>query len=162
MAYRAISKANASRMIDTTQAYRRMTFKEDTGRKPRETTKTTNPEKLDQYLDDVVKKLEKLQREDNRKNPDAKVGYFKRRQEIYDEQYKCHHDALSRCRSPFQTDCILTETLGLRPDTLPEERWASAQDLEDLELEACSKNSILENWSTPTIDFDYQHERDQD
>ena len=35
-------------------------------------------------MDNVVKKQEKLQKEDGKEDPDAKVGYNKRKQEIYD------------------------------------------------------------------------------
>ena len=102
MAYKAISKANAKRMIETSQERRRERFE------------AAKAEKLDNYMEDVVRKLEKLQKEEDGEDG---VKYIKRKKELWDAQYIRHCHNLVRTKEPFQADYILLEILGLRPDT---------------------------------------------
>ena len=66
MAYKAISKANAKRMIETSQEHRRERFK------------AAKAERLDNYMEDVVRKLEKLQKEEDDDDEDG-IKYIKQK-----------------------------------------------------------------------------------
>ena len=136
MAYKAISKANAKRIIETSQEHRRDRF--DAAKAGR----------LDTYMEDVVRRLEKLSKAEEDDNKDG-VTYIKHKQNLWDAQYLKHRENLIRTREPFQADYILKELLGLRPDTPDLDERATTQELEDLEADTRRKDTILEDWHTP-------------
>ena len=88
--------------------------------------------RLDNYMEDVVRRLEKLQKGEDDDDRDG-VKYVKQKQELWDAQYLRHCHNLVRTREPFQADYILMEILGLRPDTPVVDERATQQELEDLE-----------------------------
>ena len=123
-------------MIEITQEHRRDRF--DAAKVGR----------LDNYMEDVVRRLEKLQKGEDDDDEDG-VKYVKRKQELWDAQYLRHRHNLVSTREPFQADYILMEILGLGPDTPDVDERATQQELEDLEADTRQKDAILEDWQTP-------------
>ena len=112
MAYKAISKANAKRMIETSQEHRRDRF--DAAKAGRHDT----------YMEDVVRRLERLQRGEEDDNEEGDK-YIKQKQDLWDAQYLRHLDNLLRNKA----DYIFMEILGLRPDTPDLDERATTQEL---------------------------------
>ena len=136
MAYKAISKANAKRMIDTFQEHRRDRFA------------AAKEGRLSVYMEDVVRRLERLQRGEEDDDEEG-IRYIKRKQELWDAQYLRHRDNLLSTKGSYQATYKLNEILGPRPETPLLDERDTTQELEDLEADARRKDAMLQDWHTP-------------
>ena len=101
------------------------------------------------YMEDVVRRLERLQRNESEEEEQPTQMLTKRKQEIWDNQYLIHHGRLTENKGPYEAGFILEEILGPRPETPLLDDIASAEQLEQLERERMRTDAVLSNWRTP-------------
>ena len=70
--------------------------------------------RLSVYMEDVVRRLERLQRNESEEEQSAKL-LTKRKQEIWDNQYLMHYGQLKEKKGTYEAGFILEEILGPRP-----------------------------------------------
>ena len=99
-------------------------------------------------MEDVVRRLERLQRNESEEEQSAKL-LTKRKQEIWDNQYLMHYGQLKEKKGTYEAGFILEEILGPRPETPLLDDIASAEQLEQLETERMRTDAILSDWRTP-------------
>ena len=126
-AQKTISRENARRMIDTSSMLRK------------DRLEAYQSGRLSVYMEDVVRRLERLQRNESEEEQSAK-------QEIWDNQYLMHYGQLREKKGTYEAGFILEEILGPRPETPLLDDIASA---EQLETERMRTDAILSNWRTP-------------
>ena len=73
----------------------------------------------------------------------------KRKQQIWDDQYKKHHGHIASQMGRYEVTFILEETLGPRPETPLLDDIATPEQLQKLEEERQEKDDILDEWHTP-------------
>ena len=66
--------------------------------------------RLSVYMEDVVRRLEKLQRNESEEEQPAKL-LTKQKQEIWDNQYLIHHGQLTEKKGSYEAGFILEEVL---------------------------------------------------
>ena len=136
MANKTINRENARRMIDTSGMLRKERFDAyQSGR-------------LSVYMEDVVRRLERLQKTGSEDEEVKTQLLTKRKQEIWDNQYLIHHGKLAENKGSYEAGFILQEILGPRPETPLLDDIASAEDLEQLERERMRTDAILSDWQT--------------
>ena len=86
-------------------------------------------------MEDVVRRLERLQRTGSEDEDVETQLLTKRKQQIWDNQYLIHHGKLAENKGSYEAGFILQEILGPRPETPLLDDIASAEDLEQLERE---------------------------
>ena len=124
------------RMIDTSQEHRRDRFE------------AVQAGRLSVYMEDVVRRLERLQRGETEEEDQCKM-YNKKKQDLWDAQYLRHHKHIASQKGSYEASYILQEILGPRPETLLLDERATPEELKDLEAEARRKDAILDDWHTP-------------
>ena len=97
-------------------------------------------------MEDIVRRLEKLQRSESAEEEQPAKLLTKRKQEIWDNQYLIHHGRLTKKKGSYEAGFILEEILGPRPETPLLDGIASA---EQLESERMRTDAVLSNWRTP-------------
>ena len=137
MASKTINQENARRMIATS----------DMLRKDRHEAYQSG--RLSVYMEDVVRRLERLQRTGSEDEDPEIYLLTKRKQQIWDNQYLIHHGKLAENKGSYEAGFILQEILGPRPETPLLDNIASAEDLEELERERVRTDAILSDWKTP-------------
>ena len=137
MASKTINRENGRRMIDTSGMLRKERFDAyQSGR-------------LSVYMEDVVRRLERLQKTGSEDEEVKTQLLTKRKQEIWDNQYLIHHGKLAENKGSYEAGFILQEILGPRPETPLLDDIASAEELEQLERERMRTDAILSDWQTP-------------
>ena len=101
------------------------------------------------YMEDVVRRLEKLQRNESEEEERPAKRLTKRKQEIWDNQFLIHHGRLSEDKGSYEAGFIINEILGPRPETPLLDDIASAEQLQALERERMRTDAVLSNWRTP-------------
>ena len=135
-AYKAISHANAKRMIDTSQEHRRDRFD------------AVQAGQLSVYMEDVVRRLERLQRGEKEEEEEQSQMYTKKKQDLWDTQYLRYHKHIASQKGSYEAyeaSFILEQTLGPRPETPLLVKRATPEELRNLEAEAQKKDDILED-----------------
>ena len=137
MAQKTINRQNARRMIDTSNMLRKEKFEAyQSGR-------------MSVYMEDVVRRLERLQRNESEEEEQPAKMLTKRKQEIWDNQYLIHHGRLTENKGSYEAGFILEEILGPRPETPLLDDIASAEQLQQLERKRMRTDAVLSNWRTP-------------
>ena len=67
--------------------------------------------RLSIYMEDVVRRLERLQKEESEEEHTSKL-LTKRKQEIWDNQYLIHYGQLQERKGRYEAGFILEEILG--------------------------------------------------
>ena len=136
-ASKTINRENARRMIDTSEMLRKDRYDAyQSGR-------------LSVYMEDVVRRLERLQKTGSEDEDVETQLLTKRKQEIWDNQYLIHHGQLTEKKGAYEAGFIINKILGPRPETPLLDDIASAEDLEQLERERMRTDAILSDWKTP-------------
>ena len=104
--------------------------------------------RLSVYMEDVVRRLERLQRGESEEEEKSR-WLTKRKQQIWDDQYKQHHDNLADLKGRYKASFILQEILGPRPETPLLDDIATPDQLKILEEGREKTDAILEEWHTP-------------
>ena len=123
-------------MINTSQEHRRDRFE------------AVQAGRLSVYMEDMVLRLERLQRGETEEEEKSKM-YTKKKQDLWDAQYLKLHKHLASQKSMYEETYILQEILGPRQETPLLDKRATAEELEGLEAKARWKDAILEDWDTP-------------
>ena len=134
-AYKAISRENTRRIIDTSETIRH--DRHDAYQSGR----------LSVYMEDVVRRLERLQRGETEEEEKSR-WMTRRKQQIWDDQYQKHHGNLADLKGRYEASFILQEILGPRPKTPLLDDIATPEQLQKLEEERKEKDDILEDWHT--------------
>ena len=103
-AYKAISRENARCMIDTTHML------------VHDRQEAYQSGRLSVYMEDVVRRLERLQRGESEEEEKSR-WLTRRKQQILDEQYQQHHGNLTDLKGRYDAGFILEEILSPRPET---------------------------------------------
>ena len=77
------------------------------------------------YMEDVVRRLERLQRGETEEQEQSKI-YTKKKQDLWDAQYLRHHKHLASQKGSYEATYILQEILGprrQRQKTLKAWKW---------------------------------------
>ena len=93
MAKKTISRENARQMIDTSSMLRK------------DRLEAYQSGRLSVYMEDVVRRLERLQRNESEEEQSAKL-LTKRKQEIWDNQYLIHYGQLQEKKGTYEA-CLL-------------------------------------------------------
>ena len=101
-AYKSISRANAKRMIETSQEHMRDRFD------------AVQAERLSVYMEDVVRHLERLQRGETEEEEQSR-WFTKKKQQLWDNQYLKHHKLIASQKGSYEASFILEQMLG--PET---------------------------------------------
>ena len=72
--------------------------------------------RLSVYMEDVVRRLERLQRGESEEEEKSR-WLTRRKQQIWDEQYQQHHGSLKNQKGHYEAGFIIEEILGPRPET---------------------------------------------
>ena len=137
MAHKEINRQNARRMIDTSDML------------GKDKSEMYQSRSMSIYMEDVVRRLEKLQRNESEEEEQPAKLLTKRKQEIWDNQFLIHHGRLTERKGSYEAGFILEEILGPRPETPLLDGIASAEQLEQLERERMRTDAVLSNWRTP-------------
>ena len=105
MAHKTINRQNARRMIDTSDML------------GKEKSEAYQSRRMSVYMEDVVRRLEKLQRSEPEEEERPARRLIKRRQEIWDNQFLIHHGRLAEVKGSYEAGFIINEILGPRPET---------------------------------------------
>ena len=95
------------------------------------------------YMEDVVRRLEKLQRSEPEEEERPAKHLTKRK------QFLIHHGRLAEVKGSYEAGFIINEILGPRPETPLLDDVASAEQLQALERERMRTDAVLSNWKTP-------------
>ena len=119
-AHKEINRQNARRMIDTSDML------------GKEKSEMYQSRSMSVYMEDVVRRLEKLQRSEPEEEERPAKRLTKRKQEIWDNQFLIHHGRLAEDKGSYKAGFILNEILGPRPETPLLDDIASAEQLQQL------------------------------
>ena len=104
MASKTINQENARRMIATSGMLRK------------DRHEAYQSGRLSVYMEDVVRRLERLQRTGSEDEDPEIYLLTKRKQQIWDNQYLIHHGQLTDKKGSYEAGFILQEILGPRPE----------------------------------------------
>ena len=147
-AFKAISRENAQRMIDTSEMIRQDRY--DAYQNGRMTV----------YMEDVVRRLEGLQRGESEEEEKSR-WLTRRKQQIWEEQYQQHHSNLKELKGHYEAGFIIEEILGPRPETPLLDDIATQEQLNKLKEDRKKTDEILEEWHTPCLLYTSPSPRDR-
>ena len=97
--------------------------------------------RLSVYMEDVVSRLERMQQ--GKTEEEEKSRWLtKKKQQIWDDQYKKHHGHIASQKVRYEATFILEETLGLRPETPLLDDIATPEQLQKLKEEQQEMDDI--------------------
>ena len=135
-AHKSISRANAKRMIETSEERRRDQYD------------AVQAGHLSVYIEDVVRRLERMQRGETEEEEKSR-WFTRKKQQLWDDQYLKFHKHIASQRGSYKASFILEQVLGPRPETPLLDKVATPEEIEKLEEEAREKDDILDDWTTP-------------
>ena len=121
-AHKAISRENARRMIQTSDTLHTQRFE------------AYQSGHLSVYMEDIMRRLERMQQGETEEEEQSR-WLTKRKQQIWDDQYKKHHGHIASQKGRYEATFILEETLGPRPETPLLDNIATPEQLQKLEEE---------------------------
>ena len=101
-AHKAIFRKNARRMINTSNVL------------SQERREAYRSGRLSVYMEDVVRRLERLQKNVSEEDEKSKL-LTRRKQEIWDEQYLNHHKHLENRKGHYEAGFIINEIAATCP-----------------------------------------------